>query len=239
VLRGPLIFETIKSDPTLVLRDGSRPPQSFSGLAVKEAHVDGMDSYLEALASARPTPGGGSAATIVAAAGAALVAMVARLTLTNARYATKRSEAQRLIAEADARRLELLEARTLDERAYERVVAAQALPRATDEEKSQRTARVQSALAGAAGAPLDAAKLSLAVLELARAAVDLENEHLASDVGCAAEFGAAGLAASAYNVRVNHRYLRDAELVARQAAELRSLEEAGHRLLAEVRAALA
>jgi len=144
-----------------------------------------------------------------------------------------------LIAEADARRLELLEARATDEAAYDRVVAAQALPRATDEEKSQRTARVQSALAGAAGAPLDAAKLSLAVLELARAAVDLENEHLASDVGCAAEFGAAGLAASAYNVRVNHRYLRDAELVARQAAELRSLEEAGHRLLAEVRAALA
>jgi formiminotetrahydrofolate cyclodeaminase len=201
--------------------------------------VDRLDSYLEALASAQPTPGGGSAATIVAAAGAALVAMVARLTLANAKYAAKRSEAARLIAEADARRLELLEARTSDEKAYQRVVAAQALPRTTEEEKSQRSALVQSALADAASAPLAAAKLSLAVLALARAAVDLENEHLVSDVGCAAEFGAAGVAASAYNVRVNHRYLRDAGLVARQAAELGSLEETSQRLLAEVRAAIA
>jgi methenyltetrahydrofolate cyclohydrolase len=201
--------------------------------------VDRLDGYLEALASARPTPGGGSAATIVAAAGAALVAMVARLTLANAKYAAKRSEAERLIAQADARRLELLEARTTDEKAYQRVVAAQALPRATDEEKSQRTAHVQAALAHAAVAPLAAATLSLAVLILAREAVDLENEHLASDVGCAAEFAAAGLAASAYNVRVNHRYLRDPQFVAQQAAELRALEEAGQGLLAEVRAALA
>ena len=46
------------------------------------------------------------------------------------------------------------------------------------------------------------------------------------------------LAASAYNVRVNHRYLRDAELVARQAGELNRLETAANDLLAKLRAAL-
>jgi formiminotetrahydrofolate cyclodeaminase len=238
VLRGSPIFETIESDPTLVLRDGSKPPQSFSSPRAKWPLVDTIDAYLEALASARPTPGGGSAATIVAAAGAALVAMVARLTAANEKYRAKRSEAERLVAKADTRRRELLEARTADENAYANVVAAQALGRATPEEKSRRTALVQTALAEAAAAPLVSAKLALAVLQLASEATLLENEHLASDVGCAAEFAAAAIAAAAYNVRVNHRYMRDAEVVARQTAELESIEVTGKQLLAAVRAAL-
>jgi formiminotetrahydrofolate cyclodeaminase len=200
--------------------------------------VETLESYLEALASARPTPGGGSAATIVAAAGAALVAMVARITLANEKYAEKRSLAARLVAEADLRRSELLAARRADEAAYERVVAAQALPRATPEEKTARTEALQAALAGAAAAPLGSAHLALAVLQLASDAVQLENVHLASDVGCAAEFGAAGLAAAAYNVRVNHAYLRDAALVTRQGEELERLEQRAAELLPEVRAAL-
>ncbi len=136
------------------------------------------------------------------------------------------------------RRRELLAARTADERAYAGVVAAQALPRSTPAEKAARTARIQAALADAAAEPLAAAKLALATLRLANDAAHLENEHLASDVGCAAEFAAAALAASAYNVRVNHRYLHDAELVARQAGELNRIETAAHDLRAKVRAAL-
>ncbi len=200
--------------------------------------METIESYFETLASSQPTPGGGSAATIVAAAGAALVAMVGRLTLGNAKYAAKRSEAERLVAEADARRRELLAARAADERAYAGVVEAQALPRSTPQEKAERSARLQAALTKAAVEPLAAANLALATLRLACDAAQLQNEHLASDVGCAAEFAAAALAASAYNVRVNHRFLHDAELVARQAGELNRIETAAQEVLAKVRAAL-
>ena len=148
--------------------------------------METIESYLEALASSEPTPGGGSAATIVAAAGAALVAMVARLTLGNAKYAAKRSEAERLVAEADARRRELLAARTADERAYASVVAAQALPRSTPEEKAPAARGFRQRSPDAAAEPLAAANLALATFRLASDAARLENEHLASDVGCAA-----------------------------------------------------
>jgi formiminotetrahydrofolate cyclodeaminase len=50
------------------------------------------------------------------------------------------------------------------------------------------------------------------------------NTGLASDVGCAAEFGAAAVAACAYNVRVNHRYMRDEASIERQKQALETIE---------------
>jgi formiminotetrahydrofolate cyclodeaminase len=188
--------------------------------------MESIEGYLEALASPAPTPGGGSAATIVGALGAALVAMIARITSENPAYADRASDALKLAAGADTLRAELLEARTADERAYERVVAAMALPKSTPEEKAVRTERLQVALAGAAAAPLHAAELALGVLQLALRANLLENRHLQSDVICASIFARASLAASAANVRVNHAYLKDAELVETQESTLQALESA-------------
>jgi formiminotetrahydrofolate cyclodeaminase len=195
-------------------------------VAAEYPSVDTLDRYLEALASAEPTPGGGSAATIVAALGSALVAMVARISAGNPAYADRAAEATALAGEADALRAELLEARTRDERAYARVVGAMALPKNSVAEKSLRTEQVQAALAGAAAEPLHAAELALGVLSLARRAEALGNRNLESDVACASTFARAALAASAANVRVNHAYLKDPELVDAQERALRALEAA-------------
>ncbi len=183
-----------------------------------------LDAYLERLASDAPTPGGGSAATIVAALGASLVAMVARITHKNPSFAEKRASAADIVERADALRSELLAARIHDEAAYTRVVDAQALPRTTPEEKAARAAALQAALAGAAEAPLRAAELAVRVVRMSRDAGALGNAHLVSDVTCAAAFGRAALEASAANVRINHAFLRDASLVASQEATLLALE---------------
>ncbi len=183
-----------------------------------------LDAYLERLASDAPTPGGGSAATIVAALGASLVAMVARITHKNPSFAAKSASAAEIAECADALRCELLAARIHDEAAYTRVVDAQALPRTTPEEKAARTAALQAALAGAADAPLQAAELAVRVVRLSRDVGALGNTHLVSDVTCAAAFGRAALEASAANVRINHAFMRDASLVATQEAALRALE---------------
>jgi formiminotetrahydrofolate cyclodeaminase len=58
---------------------------------------------------------------------------------------------------------------------------------------------------------------------------------LASDIGCAAEFAAAAVAACAYNVRVNHRAMRDSALVATQAVEMERYERESATLLRRVR----
>jgi len=84
----------------------------------------GIDDYLKALASSQPAPGGGSAATMVAAIGAALVAMVARITASSPKHADRSELARSLIADADVLRLRLIEAGRNDETAYGALVAA-------------------------------------------------------------------------------------------------------------------
>jgi methenyltetrahydrofolate cyclohydrolase len=198
-----------------------------------------LADYLDALASSAPTPGGGSAACAVGAAGAALVAMVSRITLENAKLESKHEVARSLVAESDTLRSALLVARRADEAAYAAVVAAMGMPKISPEEKAVRTAALQASLRGAAAEPLRCAVLSLATLGLAQRALALENANLVSDLGCAAEFAAAALAAAALNVRVNHAFIRDADYVRAQEAELRRLEREAQPVLENVRLAVA
>ena len=188
--------------------------------------MSGIDAYLDRLASADPTPGGGSAATLVGALGAALCAMVARITAGNDRYGPVRADALAIVAAADTLRERFAAARPLDEAAYERVVAASALPKATDDEKRARTAALQAALVGAAEAPLAAAGLSAQGIALAERAHALGNTHLVSDVECALHFFRASLAGSAANVRINHHFIKDAATVQAQEERLVAIVEA-------------
>ena len=175
--------------------------------------MDGIDAYLDRLASADPTPGGGSAATLVGAMGAALCAMVARITAASERYASVHQAALAVVADADVLRERFAASRPLDEAAYDRVVEASALPRVTDAEKQRRTAALQGALIGAAEAPLAVAGLCAEGFALADRANALGNPHLVSDVACALHFFEAALAAGVANVRINHRFIKDAETV--------------------------
>jgi len=190
--------------------------------------VETLHEYLERLSSREPVPGGGSAAALVAALGAALVEMVGRISDAPADVLTR----------AQSLREAALAARERDERAFSAVIEAQALPKSTDAEKAARREALESALRGAAAEPLHAASLALDVLRLSRELTALQTRALASDVGCAAEFGAAALAACAYNVRVNHRYMKDETAIRAQAATLESYENEGTKILGDVRSRL-
>lgn len=191
------------------------PPDDVRNGAIVE-----LDTYLESLASAAPTPGGGSSATIVAALGAALLAMVARITLGNPKSAAVHPAAQAIAEDADRLREAFGAARIRDEAAYGAVVEAGAMPRGSDAEKAARTKRLQAALGAAAEAPLHVAELTAKAMALAARAGALENRHLMSDVECAVRFLRAAFEASAANVRVNHDYLKDTATVAAQSERL-------------------
>jgi methenyltetrahydrofolate cyclohydrolase len=200
--------------------------------------VETLSEYLTQLASEWPTPGGGSAATMVAAAGAALVSMVGRICAANKKYALQADLARELFARGDSLREELLRARERDEAAFDRVVAATAMPKSTQDEKHVRRAALELALAHAAAEPLAAAQLALDVMRLSARALIFENRNLVSDIGCAAEFAAAALAACAYNVRINHRFMHDDTAIDAQAHALERLEREGAALLGEIRKAV-
>ena len=194
-----------------------------------------IETYVASLASSAPTPGGGSAAAIVASMGAALVAMVAQIVASNPKYAEQHELARDLIAKAGKLQERSLAARHADERAYGLVVAATGLPKSTAEEKAARTTALQSAFAQAASAPLAAAEDAKLIATLAERALALDNAHLIGDLGTAAEFAAAALASAAINVRGNHSYMKDRALIEKQTALLERYERECASLVARVR----
>jgi formiminotetrahydrofolate cyclodeaminase len=206
---------------------------------MRKSGVPGLQAYLNRLASAQPTPGGGSAATIVGALGAALTAMVARLTLGNSKLHAVHADALLLVSEADALRAKFVAERPRDEEAYLSVVEAQALPRGSEAERASRTESLQAALTGAAEAPMRVAALAEELLVACERAAELRNVHLMSDVECALAFGQATLDASSANVRINHRYIKDTALLEAQREALAAIREAAQAAVARTQTIIA
>jgi formiminotetrahydrofolate cyclodeaminase len=200
--------------------------------------VETLDAYLERLAADAAVPGGGSAAALVASFGAALTAMVARIARRNPKNSSSTEALDTIVERSDALRVELADARLRDEVAFAAVVAAQALPKQTEAEKMMRRQAVDDALARAAAEPLRATALSLNVLELLEKLLEFPIQALRSDVGSAAEFASAALASCAYNVRINHRFMHDPEVVVWQEEALCEREVAAQGILTRVRARL-
>lgn len=164
---------------------------------------------------------------VVAAAGCALVSMVARICASSPKYEAKRELANRLTEQADALREAFLQRKERDERAFDAVVAARG-----------NKAAMEDALKHAASVPLEGAQAATQLLHLAVDALELGNANLVSDLGCAAEFAYAGLLACAYNVRINHKFMKDDPTIASQRIALDRLETEACKALSRVRSAL-
>jgi formiminotetrahydrofolate cyclodeaminase len=188
-------------------------------------------------------PGGGAVAAIVGAMAAALVGMVANLTLGRPRYAAAEVEMGSILAEVERYRTELLRLADADAAAYEAVGQAMRLPRGSDEERQLRSAAIQRALAGAASPPAEVMDVCRAIVPLCLRVAARGNSNVASDAGVAGELAAAGVRSSMFNIRVNLGDLKDAQLVRsyenRIASAEAGLEDDVNRLTAIVRAKIA
>jgi formiminotetrahydrofolate cyclodeaminase len=193
-----------------------------------------LKGYTDALASGRPAPGGGSAAALVGALGAALNSMVANFTVGKEKFAAVEEEVQRLLSRSEELRAALERLTQADTEAYGQVAAAQKMPRETDEEKAARREAMQKALKAAAEVPREAVKAAHGVIEIAAELVGKGNPNLITDVGVAAKFAVAAMECAALNVEINLAYIRDESYVEECRKEMAPLLEEGGRLGQEV-----
>ncbi len=191
--------------------------------------------FLEALASAAPTPGGGSAAAYAGAMAAALVAMVGRLTLGKKKYADVESLMAELVQQADLLRAAFVQAVDKDAAAFDAVMAALKLPKENEEQKKVRQATVDDATLEAARQPLEVARLATDCLGLAHQAAQLGNTNAISDAGTAAALARASLSGAGLNVRINMHSLGSSAEGAKLIKELRRLEKEAASIEAEVK----
>jgi glutamate formiminotransferase/formiminotetrahydrofolate cyclodeaminase len=194
--------------------------------------------FLEALAAESPAPGGGSASAYSGAAGAALVAMVARLTIGRKKYAEVETQMQQVLARAESLRPELTAAIQQDAAAFEAVMAAYRLPKGTPAEEAVRADAIEAAMKEAARVPLQVATQAVEVMGLAVQVVRSGNLNAISDGASAAAQARAALSGAGYNVRINALSLKDREEVKRLLAALKELEGRAGRYEADLRAAL-
>jgi formiminotetrahydrofolate cyclodeaminase len=190
--------------------------------------------YTDALASGQPTPGGGSAAALAGALGAALNSMVANFTVGRDKYAAVEEEVRALLAESERLREELQRLTQADTEAYGQVSAAYRLPKETEEDKAARTTAIQAALKVAASVPIAATRACHRILEIAAELVDKGNPNLITDVGVAAKFALAALECAVLNVEINLVSLKDKAYVKRINDELKPLVRESETLGREV-----
>lgn len=179
-----------------------------------------IEAFLEALAARQSTPGGGSAAAVSAAMGAALISMVANFTV--GKKGCDEAEAARILARSERLRLDLTAAIKADVDAFNQVMAAYGMPRESEAEKAARGPAIQAALKAATDAPLECARLSREVIELSRSAAETGNVNVISDAGVAALTGYAGLKSAALNVYINIGNIKDREFAEDRRARLTS-----------------
>ena len=195
-----------------------------------------VDDFLTRLASAEPTPGGGSAAAIMAAMGAALIAMVCRVTLAkkgvNAEVA---NSLHALCDQADGLRTTLTSLVTEDVAVFDALVLAYRLPKATEQDKTERAAAIQTRLRDATEVPLRCARACAEVISLAERSAELGSAAVVSDAGAAALAAYAALRSAALNVYINAPSLRDGSYATAALTEIEALTEScGRRIEAVV-----
>jgi glutamate formiminotransferase/formiminotetrahydrofolate cyclodeaminase len=189
-----------------------------------------MRELTSSLASREPIPGGGSAAALAGALGAALVSMVAELTIGRPNASDHDARLHELRDGAVNRLETLLALAEEDSAAYGAVVAARRLPRDTEEERELRATAMRRTMVAAAEVPLRTARAAVEVLQMAASIAPIGNPNAVSDAGVAAELAAAAARGALLNVRINLPHLPAGDaFLERAPADLADLEAAVER----------
>ncbi len=199
--------------------------------------------FADELASSDPVPGGGSTAALAGALGAGLVSMVCNLTIGKEKFRDAEARMKEVLGESEALRLRALDLLEEDTQVYSKVIAAYRLPRATPEEKQARSKAIQQSLKAAADVPLELARLSSRIVQLALPTAELGNPSAISDAAVGALLAASAFEGGALNVETNLGSIADAtydEAARKELADLRGgVERTRDQVLATVRARLA
>ena len=197
-----------------------------------------ISDYLARLAARQPTPGGGAAAALHAAQGAALVAMVGRYT-TGGKYEQHAGTVQRIIEVADRLRDEALHLADADEVAFQGVIDAYKLPTDTEALKTAKAAGIRDALVRAARTPAQLITLAGEVVDLAAELFEVANASVISDIAAAADAARAAATTARINIDINVVAIKDPGVRTALSEQTDGLEEetvlAADRLVARVR----
>ncbi|WP_181337545.1 cyclodeaminase/cyclohydrolase family protein [Hyphomicrobium methylovorum] len=189
-----------------------------------------VEDFCGVLGSDAPAPGGGSVAALSGALGAELVAMVCRLSVGRKDLEQHQALLKDTLEKAQALSVSLRKRVDLDTEAFNGVMAAFRLPKATDEEKKARSEAIQSAYKEAVQSPLSIACECRDVLTLSHKIIGKSNANALSDLGVSSQQAMAGLEGGLMNVQINMPSIKDDEFKSQIASQTSAILEEGRKL---------
>ncbi len=170
----------------------------------------GAEPFIEQLAAATATPGGGSAAAAAGAMAAALGSMVAGMSRGKKAYLEHEQPLSAALARLAQLREELKAGIDADAESYNQVMAAYKQAKSS----SNGDALIEAAMKGATSVPLETAQKAREVADIVAALRPITNPNMASDLTVAAALAQAAVKGALANVEINLASLKDAGFAA-------------------------
>ncbi len=183
--------------------------------------------FVEETASESAAPGGGSVAAAAGAMGAALGTMVANLSAAKKgrQWQDRWEEFSDWADRGKTAHDELVRLIDEDTDAFNRIMAAFALPKKTDPEEAARNQAIQEATKGAIMVPFRVMEVALESMQVAKAMADMGNPASVSDAGVAALAARTAVLGAYLNVRINSADVEDKQWAEDILARGRQIEE--------------
>ena len=187
-----------------------RPPKNnlYHYHTEREEKPMELYTFLEALSSRAPTPGGGAAAGYCGALATSLCSMVANITAGNKKYEDVKGDMERLAAEAEKHTHSLYGFINEDMKVFAPVSEAYSIPK----DNPERDEILERALMLACEPPMQVMLEVNEVLLMCEELAEKGSKMLLSDVACAAAIARATLQCAFANVKVNTRLLKNREM---------------------------
>ncbi|RVU55510.1 cyclodeaminase/cyclohydrolase family protein [Anaerosphaera multitolerans] len=173
-----------------------------------------VKDFVAETASDSPAPGGGSVSALGAAQAAALLGMVANLTVKSKKYEELHEEMAEIAKKCKKYEEDFVEDIDRDANSFNGVMKAFKMPKETDEEKAARSAKIQEEYKNAANVPLSVGLKTIELLDIAEVLAEKGNPNAITDVGVGVLNIKLAVTGAFYNVKINLGSIKDEAYVA-------------------------
>lgn len=172
-----------------------------------------VNDFVDEVSRESPAPGGGSIAALAGALGAALASMVSNLSIGKRGSEEVEEDLKQVADKVQEIKDFLVKAVDEDTNAFNAYMAARRLPEKSEEEKKVKNKALQDGLKKAVAVPLNTAKRSAEVIDLAGIAVEKGNINSVTDAGVGAHIAYTGVKGGIFNVLINLKEIEDKKFI--------------------------